>query len=97
MDTLGNLIAFKKGSADAATRRRIMLSAHMDEVGFMITHHDGDGLFRFFVWDQEIVMDFQFRNRINVSNNNSPAYVYAALRKNAEFTQRNLVDFLKSK
>jgi tetrahedral aminopeptidase len=26
---------------------RVMVAAHMDEVGFMITHNDGEGLFRF--------------------------------------------------
>ena len=43
---------------------------------------------RFFVWDQEIVMDFQFRNRTGVSNADSPAFVYAALRQNPEFRLR---------
>jgi len=46
------------------------------------------GGWRFFPWDQEIVMDFQFRNRINVANGNSPAYVYNALRANPEFRVR---------
>jgi hypothetical protein len=43
---------------------------------------------RFFVWDQEIVMDFKFRKRIDVSNYDSPAVVYSALRKNSEFRLR---------
>ena len=40
-DALGNLLAFKKG---ARTGKRIMLSAHMDEVGLIVTHIEDDGL-----------------------------------------------------
>ena len=40
-DALGNLLAFKKG---ARTGKRIMLSAHMDEVGLIITGIGEDGL-----------------------------------------------------
>ena len=40
-DALGNLLAFKKG---ARPGRRIMLSAHMDEVGLIVTHIEADGL-----------------------------------------------------
>ncbi len=45
IDAMGNVLVSKRGSG--RNRPRVMLSAHMDEVGFMITHHDGDGLFRF--------------------------------------------------
>ena len=34
VDKVGNLIAFKKGKKD--TGKKILLSAHMDEIGFMI-------------------------------------------------------------
>ena len=44
-DALGNLSAFKKGAK--VPKNRIMLSAHMDEVGFVITHIEEDGLLRF--------------------------------------------------
>ena len=40
-DALGNLRAFKKG---ARAGKRIILSAHMDEVGLIITHIEEDGL-----------------------------------------------------
>jgi len=40
-DALGNLLAFKKG---VRAGRRIMLSAHMDEVGLIITGIEEDGL-----------------------------------------------------
>ncbi len=44
-DALGNLIARKKGKSAAA--RRIMLAAHMDEIGLMVTHVDEKGFARF--------------------------------------------------
>lgn len=45
VDARGNLICFKKGKSKPASK--IMLSAHMDEVGFIITHIDENGLLRF--------------------------------------------------
>lgn len=36
VDVLGNLIALKKGMGK--NKKKIMVSAHMDEIGFMITH-----------------------------------------------------------
>lgn len=44
-DALGNLIAFKKGAQ--RPKNKLLLSAHMDEVGFIITHIEEDGLLRF--------------------------------------------------
>ncbi len=44
IDTLGNLIAIKEGIEDAPT---IMFSAHMDEIGLVVTHIDDDGFVRF--------------------------------------------------
>ena len=43
-DKLGNLIAFKKGKADAPT---IMIAAHMDEVGLMIKNIKKKGFLQF--------------------------------------------------
>ena len=44
-DTLGNLLATKKGRG--AKRLRVMLDAHMDEVGFMLVAEDGEGIYEF--------------------------------------------------
>ncbi|MBE7042314.1 MAG: M42 family metallopeptidase [Ruminococcaceae bacterium] len=41
-DSLGNLIALKKG----AGRKKVMLCAHMDEVGFIVSHVMEDGFCR---------------------------------------------------
>ncbi|MDQ7794996.1 MAG: M20/M25/M40 family metallo-hydrolase [bacterium] len=43
-DALGNLIAWKGGPGP-----RIMLAAHMDEIGFMVTHVDENGFARYAV------------------------------------------------
>jgi putative aminopeptidase FrvX len=45
VDALGNVLATKKGTGKKPLR--VMLSAHMDEVGFMLVADDGEGLFRF--------------------------------------------------
>ena len=44
-DALGNLIVFKKGAK--ATGNRLLLAAHMDEVGLIITHVTDDGFLKF--------------------------------------------------
>ena len=43
IDAMGNVLAVKKGKAD----QRVMLAAHMDEIGFIVTHIDDDGFIRF--------------------------------------------------
>jgi tetrahedral aminopeptidase len=45
VDALGNVLATKFGRGK--TRTRVMLDAHMDEVGLMIVADDGEGIFRF--------------------------------------------------
>jgi endoglucanase len=45
VDALGNVLATKSGRG--AKRVRVMLDAHMDEVGFMIVSDDNDGIYRF--------------------------------------------------
>ncbi len=44
IDNIGNLIAFKKGSAP---KKHIMLAAHMDEVGLIVTQTEDNGTLRF--------------------------------------------------
>ena len=45
-DAMGNLIAFKKGTAPEGDAKKIMLCAHMDEIGFLVTHVDDNGFIR---------------------------------------------------
>lgn len=45
-DALGNLIAFKKGTG-SEPRLKVMVDAHMDEVGLMITRFEKNGLLGF--------------------------------------------------
>lgn len=44
IDSLGNLIAYKKASEQAMT---VLLSAHMDEVGFIVSDITNDGYLKF--------------------------------------------------
>lgn len=43
IDAMGNVIAIKKGKE----RKKAMVAAHMDEIGFIVTHIDDDGFVRF--------------------------------------------------
>lgn len=45
VDTMGNLIATKRGTG--ATNLRVLVDAHMDEVGLIITDIDSQGMLRF--------------------------------------------------
>ena len=45
VDALGNIIAFVKGNKRA--QKRIMVDAHMDEVGFIVTYITADGMLKF--------------------------------------------------
>lgn len=45
-DALGNLIVYKKGSSSA---KKIMLAAHMDSIGLMVTYIEDNGCMRFTV------------------------------------------------
>jgi endoglucanase len=43
IDNMGNVSAFKKGTKD----KKVMVAAHMDEIGFMVTHIEDEGFVRF--------------------------------------------------
>ena len=43
LDNLGNVYAIKKGRID----KKLMVAAHMDEIGFIVTHIDDHGFVRF--------------------------------------------------
>ena len=45
VDALGSVLVTKKGKG--AQRVRVMLDAHMDEVGFMLVAEDGEGIYEF--------------------------------------------------
>jgi tetrahedral aminopeptidase len=45
VDAMGNLLVIKHAKKPGALK--VMLDAHMDEVGFMIVNEDGDGLYEF--------------------------------------------------
>ena len=45
---LGNVLVTRHGKSSPRKKRlRVMLAAHMDEIGFMLIHHEDDGIFRF--------------------------------------------------
>lgn len=43
LDNMGNVYAIKKGKLD----KKVMIGAHMDEIGFIVTHIDDKGFIRF--------------------------------------------------
>ncbi len=48
VDPLGSVLVTKKATAPGAGKPlRVMLDAHMDEVGFMLVAEDGEGIYRF--------------------------------------------------
>jgi endoglucanase len=47
VDTLGSLLAVKKARSGRRRPLRVMLDAHMDEVGFMVIGYSGDGGLKF--------------------------------------------------
>ncbi len=45
VDPMGNILAFKKGKGEA--KNKVMISAHMDEVGFIVTYICDNGCLKF--------------------------------------------------
>src|SRR5579864_1503354 len=55
-DVLGNLLVTRRGRGPGRT---VMLDAHMDEIGFLITHIESDGFLRFTTlggWDARVLL-----------------------------------------
>ncbi|MFX1447511.1 MAG: M42 family metallopeptidase, partial [Promethearchaeota archaeon] len=56
IDPLGNVLAIKKGTIG---KERILLDAHIDEIGFMVSHIEKNGFLRFVPiggWDTRILL-----------------------------------------
>jgi len=74
VDALGNVLITRK--AKVQNPLRVLVAAHMDEVGFMLVDDDGDGLFRF-----EIVGGIDNRQLVGkpvlVGKNNIPGIIGA--------------------
>lgn len=47
VDSLGNLIARKRPGRTTKAAKKIMIAAHMDEIGVMVSHVDKNGFIRF--------------------------------------------------
>ena len=95
VDALGNVLATRQGRG--RKRTRVMLDAHMDEVGFMIVDEDGDGLYRF-----EVVGGFDVRHlvgkQVYVGKDRTPAVIGAKpihLMNGEERTKKVPVDALR--
>ena len=72
VDTMGNLIAFKKGSCDST--KKIALCAHMDEVGFILSQITDDGYIKFKPVggiDERILLS----KRVTIGKNNIPGVI----------------------
>ena len=46
VDNMGNVIAIKRGTKNPE-KKSVMVAAHMDEIGFLVSHIDDDGFVRF--------------------------------------------------
>lgn len=69
IDPLGNVLAIKKGTNG---KNRILLDAHIDEIGFMVSHIEKNGFLRFVPigrWDQRILLGQSVVLRSNVGEN----------------------------
>lgn len=72
IDSMGNLIAFKRGLKSGA--KKVVISAHMDEVGFIVTDITDDGYLKFSPVggvDSRIML----AQRVVIGNDNIPGVV----------------------
>src|SRR5215212_1367220 len=95
VDALGSVLATKFGRG--RNRTRVMLDAHMDEVGFMIVDEEGEGIYRF-----ETVGGIDARNlvgkQVYVGKERTPAVIGAKpvhLMSGDEYTKKVPLDALR--
>lgn len=77
-DNLGNLIVYKKG--EKTPKNKLMISAHMDEVGFIVTDITSDGFIKFDEVggiDRRVVLgtDVLINNKINGVTSVKPVHL----------------------
>lgn len=73
VDRLGSLLAIKNGNSTSDIPEKIMLDAHTDEIGFMISHIEKRGFLRFVAiggWDTRILPG----QAVKVLGDNSKSY-----------------------
>jgi endoglucanase len=95
VDALGNVLATRCGRGQVRTR--VMLDAHMDEVGFMIVAEDGEGIYRF-VTVGGIDARHLVGKQVLVGRERTPGVIGARpvhLMKNGEAKQKVSVDSLR--
>jgi endoglucanase len=46
VDTMGNLLAFKQGTSRSQDRMTVLIDAHMDEVGLIVSGYTSDGMLK---------------------------------------------------
>ncbi len=95
VDALGNVLVTKTGRG--RKRTRVMLDAHMDEVGLMIVDEEGEGLYRF-----ELVGGIDLRHLVGkqvfVGRERTPAVIGAKpvhLISGDEYTKKVPLDALR--
>ena len=95
VDALGSVLASRRGRG--RNRTRVMLDAHMDEVGLMIVDEEGEGLYRF-----ETIGGIDVRNLVGkqvfVGSERTPAVIGAKpihLLTPDEYTKKVPIDSLR--
>ena len=75
VDSMGNIIAFKKGKKQP--EKKLLISAHMDEVGFIVTHITEEGLLKFDCVGG-VNDSAAFARYVRIGKNNIPGVVCSA-------------------